>query len=83
MNDTLNICVKNQETSLPRVLRVINRQGYSVQKLTMTMSRERTYMDLIIELDCLDIPEQLVKLLEKQVEVESADTASKLEALGV
>lgn len=83
MKDTLNIRIKNQETSLPRVLRVINRQGHSVQKLIMTMSRERTHMDLIIELDCLDVPEQLVKLLEKQVEVESADTASRLAALGV
>lgn len=83
MSDTLNIRVKNLQTSVPRVLRVIHRQGHNVQKMNMAVSMDPAFMDMVIELDCNDVPEQLVKLLQKQVEVESADSGSHLTAMGI
>lgn len=82
MNDTLNIRVRNLQTSVPRVLRVIHRQGHKMRKMYLEVAMDPTFMDLRIELECKEIPEQLIKLLQKQVEVESADSGSHLSALG-
>ncbi len=82
MNDTLNIRVKNLQTSVPRVLRVIHRQGHKLRKMKLEVSMDPVFMDMVVELDCKEIPEQLIKLLQKQVEVESADSTTHLAALG-
>ena len=81
MKNVLSIKVKNQQTSLPRVLRVISRQGLKVENLVMSLSMDGKYLDISARLDCINIPEQLLRLLEKQIEVESVDSTAGLNSL--
>lgn len=81
MKNVLSIKVKNQQTSLPRVLRIISRQGLKVENLVMSLSMDEKYLDINAKLDCINIPEQLVRLLEKQIEVESVDSTAGLNSL--
>ena len=81
MKNVLSIKVKNQQTALPRVLRIISRQGLKVENLVMSLSMDEKYLDISAMLDCLNVPEQLVRLLEKQIEVESVDSTAGLNSL--
>ena len=81
MKDVLNIQVRNCQTSLPRILRIIHRQGFAVEHLVMTLSMDSKYMFVNAKLNCTDVPELLVKLLEKQTEVVSVESISGLSIL--
>lgn len=81
MKNVLSIKVKNQQTALPRVLRIISRQGLKVENLVMSLSMDEKHLDISAKLDCLNVPEQLVRLLEKQIEVESVDSTAGLNSL--
>lgn len=62
---------KNDETLLPRILRVLSKQGAQVRSLRM--DAEADTMKLEIQLDAL-VAAQAAKLLMKQVAVTSVNT---------
>lgn len=65
----LKVVMKNEDTALPRVLRVINRQNLRLNKLFMQVSDDNKALDLYLSLECIKEPLQLLKLLKKQVAV--------------
>lgn len=62
---------QNDETLLPRILRVLSKQGAQVRSLRM--DAEEDMMKLEIQLDALAAA-QVAKLLTKQVAVVSVNT---------
>ena len=68
MSDTLVVKAKNEETVLPRVLRVLAQQGLSVKDLRMSTSKDAKEMELRITLFTA-CAEQASKLLAKQVAI--------------
>ncbi|MDO4178129.1 MAG: hypothetical protein Q4D21_02970 [Phascolarctobacterium sp.] len=62
---------QNDETLLPRVLRVLSKNGAAVRSLKMDNSAEETTLE--IQLDQL-VAAQIAKLLAKQVAVTSVYT---------
>ncbi len=62
---------QNDETLLPRILRVLSKQGAQVRSLRM--DAEADTMKLEIQLDAL-VAAQVAKLLTKQVAVVSVNT---------
>ena len=61
---------QNDETLLPRVLRVLSKQGAQVRSLRMDAEENR----LKLEIQLADVAAQVAKLLAKQVAVESVAT---------
>ncbi|MGE4589968.1 MAG: hypothetical protein AB7E34_10405 [Acidaminococcaceae bacterium] len=68
MSDTLVVKAKNEETLLPRVLRVLAQQGLGVRDLRMSTSKDAKELELRITLFST-CAEQAVKVLAKQVAV--------------
>ena len=68
MSDTLVVKAKNEETLLPRVLRVLAQQGLSVKDLRMSTSKDAKELELRITLFTA-CAEQASKLLAKQVAI--------------
>ena len=69
MNVELKILAKNDNTALPRVLRLVSRQGYCVKKLVMQPMDDDATLELFLLLDTNEMPMRLVKLLQKQIVV--------------
>ncbi len=65
MNVELKIIAKNDSTALPRVLRIVDRQGVSLKKLVLQPNEDVLEIDLIV--GCPQGPFRLVKLLKKQI----------------
>jgi len=68
-NVVLKVVMRNEETALPRILRIINRQGLCLNKLVMQLIDDNKMLELYISLECIDEPLQLLKLVKKQVPV--------------
>ncbi len=69
MTGILKVVMRNEDTALPRILRVINRQGFALRKLAMQPCEDERYLEIQMALDCPEIPLRLVRLLQKQVPV--------------
>ncbi|HIU64972.1 MAG TPA: hypothetical protein IAB06_08080 [Candidatus Avacidaminococcus intestinavium] len=70
MSDVLVVQASNEETLLPRLLRVLAQQGLKVKDLRMTISKDEQELELNIVLSTL-CAEQAVRLLAKQVAVKN------------
>lgn len=68
-NVVLRVVMRNEETALLRILRIINRQGFCLNKLKMQLIDDNKALELYISLECVEEPLQLVKLVKKQVPV--------------
>ncbi|MDD4084636.1 MAG: hypothetical protein GX084_03930 [Acholeplasmataceae bacterium] len=68
MSETLVVKAKNEETLLPRVLRVLAQQGLGVKDLRMSTSKDAKEMELRITLFS-ECAEQAVKVLSKQAAI--------------
>ena len=68
MSNTLLVRAKNEETLLPRVLRVLAQQGLGVKDLHMSTSKDAKDLELRITLFNV-CAAQAVKLLSKQVSI--------------
>jgi len=68
MSNTLVLKAKNEETLLPRVLRVLAQQGLGVKDLHMSTSKDAKELELRITLFTV-CAEQVVKVLAKQVAI--------------
>ena len=69
MSGKLFLKAKNEETLLPRVLRVLSKQGVDVRELNMADGME---LEIVLNTDS-DVA-QMAKLLAKQVAVVSVNT---------
>lgn len=67
MNVELKILAKNDNTALPRILRIVSRQGYCVRKLVMQPMECNSTLELFLLLDTNEMPLRLIKLLQKQI----------------
>ncbi|MDR2006487.1 MAG: hypothetical protein LBP78_04505 [Acidaminococcales bacterium] len=67
MTVELKIITRNESTALPRVLRIVARQGCALKRLTLQPAADDTALELSLLLDCQEAPLQLVKLLQKQI----------------
>ena len=63
---------KNEETLLPRVLRVLSKQGVDVQELNMKVQADGMELEIVLNTES-DVA-QMAKLLAKQVAVVSVNT---------
>lgn len=61
---------RNEETLLPRVLRVLSKQGLQVRSLHMDADNEMLHLEIWLTGTVAD---QVAKLLSKQVSVVSVD----------
>ena len=68
MSETLVVRARNEETLLPRVLRVLAQQGLGVKDLRMITSKDAKELELRITLFTA-CAEQAVKILAKQVAI--------------
>ena len=68
MSNTLLVRAKNEETLLPRVLRVLAQQGLGVKDLHMSTSKDAKELEIRITLFNV-CAAQAVKLLSKQVSI--------------
>ena len=66
MSGKLFLKAKNEETLLPRVLRVLSKQGVDVQELNMKVQSDGMELEIVVA--------QMAKLLAKQVAVVSVNT---------
>lgn len=69
MNVELKILTRNDNTALPRILRIVTRQGYCVKKLVMQPLADDSKLELLLLLDTGETPLRLIKLLQKQIVV--------------
>ena len=67
MTVELKIMTRNENTALPRVLRIISRQGCVLKKLVLQPIEEEKVLELSVLIDCTEVPLRLVKLLQKQI----------------
>lgn len=67
MNVELKIMTRNESTALPRVLRIISRQGCALKKLVLQPVEEERVLEISVLIDCHEVPVRLVKLLQKQI----------------
>lgn len=72
MSGTVLLKAKNEETLLPRVLRLFSKYGANVQELKMKAYSENLEVEIVLEFKN-DLG-QLSKLLTKQVSVVSVET---------
>lgn len=72
MSGKLFLKAKNEETLLPRVLRVLSKQGVAVQELNMKTRADSLELEIVLNTES-DV-EQMAKLLAKQVAVVSVNT---------
>lgn len=72
MSGKLFLKGKNEETLLPRVLRVLSKQGADVQELNLKAQADGLELEILLQSEC-DV-EQMAKLLAKQVAVVSVHT---------
>ncbi len=82
MEGTLKIVMRNEATALPRILRVVTRQGLELRKLSMQPVGGGSSLEVLLALNSLDVPLQLVRLLQKQVCVASVDVLDAAQAAG-
>lgn len=68
MSEVLVVKAKNEETLLPRILRVLAQQGLKVKDLQLATSQDEQELELNIVLKSL-CAEQAIRLLAKQVAV--------------
>ena len=68
MSEVLVVKAKNEETLLPRILRVLAQQGLKVKDLQLATSQDEQELELNIVLKSL-CEEQAIRLLAKQVAV--------------
>ncbi len=64
---------RNEETLLPRVLRVLSKQGKQVRSLHMDVQEETLHLEILLETAAA---EQVAKLLAKQISILSVDTTA-------
>ena len=69
MNVRLKIVTRNDNTALPRILRIVTRQGHCVKKLVMQPLADEAKLELMLSLETVEMPLRLVKLLQKQIVV--------------
>ena len=69
MNVRLKIVTRNDNTALPRILRIVTRQGHCVKKLVMQPLADEAKLELMLSLEMVEMPLRLVKLLQKQIVV--------------
>ena len=69
MRVELKILARNDATALPRILRLVDRQGCLLKKLTLQPDEAESLQELFLVLDCPESPLRLVKLLQKQLVV--------------
>ena len=74
MSGKLFLKAKNEETLLPRVLRVLSKQGVDVQELNMKVQSDGMELEIVLNTES-DVA-QMAKLLAKQVAVVSVNTQS-------
>jgi acetolactate synthase regulatory subunit len=67
MTFELKIMARNESTALPRVLRIVSRQGYALKRLTLQPTADEAALEIFLLLDCQEPPLRLVKLLQKQI----------------
>lgn len=72
MSGKLFLKAKNEETLLPRVLRVLSKQGVDVQELNMKVQADGMELEIVLNTES-DVA-QMAKLLTKQVAVVSVNT---------
>ncbi len=72
MSGKLFLRAKNEETLLPRVLRILSKQGVEVRELKLKAHADG--MELEIVLNTENDVAQMTKLLSKQVAVVSVNT---------
>jgi acetolactate synthase regulatory subunit len=69
MHVELKILARNDATALPRVLRLVARQGCRLKRLTLQPDDAERLLELFLVLECPEAPLRLVKLLQKQIVV--------------
>ena len=67
MTFEFKITARNEATALPRVLRIVARQGCALKKLTLQPAADEAVLEIFLLLDCQETPLRLVKLLQKQI----------------
>lgn len=82
MSDMLVLRGKNEETLLPRVLRVLAQQGLKVQALYMEAVSDKQELELEITF-CNTGAEQAVKLLAKQAAVLAVNLGYEMKSRAV
>lgn len=72
MSGKLFLKAKNEETLLPRILRVLAKQGVDVQELKMKALADDLEVEIVVQAES-DVA-KMAKLLSKQVAVISVNT---------
>ena len=69
MKEKVFLKVKNEATALPRILRVVARQGASMESLVVRLADNGRLLDIELYLSAPGGAGQLCKMLAKQVSV--------------
>lgn len=69
MDKFLKLRIENEYTALPRILQIIQRQGFNFQELIMRQPVDKRFMDIVVVLEDMLVSERLVRSLKKQVSV--------------
>lgn len=69
MQEKVLLKVRNEATALPRVLRIITRQGAVMESLVVRTTEKGRLLDIELSLSIPGSADQLCKLLAKQVSV--------------
>lgn len=69
MQEKVLLKVRNEATALPRVLRIIARQGAVMESLVVRTAEKGQLLDIELYLSLPGSADQLCKLLDKQVSV--------------
>lgn len=69
MDKFLKLRIENEYTALPRILQIIQRQGFNFQELIMRQPADKRFMDIVVVLEDMRVSERLVRSLKKQVSV--------------
>ena len=69
MQEKVLLKVRNEATALPRVLRIITRQGAVMESLVVRTAEKGRLLDIELYLSLPGSADQLCKLLAKQVSV--------------
>ena len=73
MQEKVLLKVRNEATALPRVLRIITRQGAVMESLVVRTTEKGRLLDIELSLSIPGSADQLCKLLAKQVSVLSVE----------
>ena len=83
MNVEIKISTRNEITALPRVLRIILRQGFALRRLVMQPIDDESKLEFFVSVECAEPPVRLVKLLQKQILVLSVEVRQENIAMNV